>query len=85
MDGPPLDVRERLAATLRARGELDWLELWPDVMRWRAHLLEALGAVEPTGADWLPRDGGWSAIETVGQGIGVTALAAQTLPAEVAA
>jgi hypothetical protein len=65
MNGPPPDVRERIAATLRARGELDWLELWPDVMRWRGHLLEALGAVEPADADWQPRDGGWSATQVL--------------------
>ena len=61
----PQDLADRLRSELIRQGqELDWLELWPDVVRARVEVLEVLSAVDRETAE-RSNDDGWSICETL--------------------
>ena len=55
-------IRDRL---LRRASDLDWAELWPEVVSARLALLEAIGGVSDAQADWKPAPAEWSIAETI--------------------
>ena len=63
------DLADRLRGKLIRQGEdLDWLELWPDIVRARVDVLNTLRAVDNEVAQRHPADsrgGGWSICETL--------------------
>jgi hypothetical protein len=55
-------MRERLLA----RGEqVDWASLWPEVLRARLRLLDAIAGVTEEQAAWKPSPEDWSIAETI--------------------
>lgn len=69
----PQDLADRLRSELIRQGqELDWLDLWPDVVRARVDVLNTLSAVDDELAERHPpasgsdsSGGGWSICETL--------------------
>ena len=61
-DGWKQTIRDRL---LRRASDLDWAELWPEVVSARLALLEAIADVSDAQAGWKPSPEEWSIAETV--------------------
>ena len=65
----PQDLADRLRSELTRQGqELDWLELWPVVVRARIEVLDALSAIDNQTAersDEHAAEAGWSICETL--------------------
>ena len=65
----PQNLADRLRSELTRQGqELDWLELWPDVVRARIEVLDALSAIDNQTAersDEHAAEAGWSICETL--------------------
>lgn len=68
MTTPPLSedwqraIRERL---LTRAADLDWAELWPEVVTARLALLEAIAEISEEQATWKPSPDDWSISETI--------------------
>lgn len=55
-------IRERL---LRRGADLDWSEIWPEVVTARVELLDAIARISEEQAAWKPSATDWSIAETI--------------------
>jgi len=63
---PPPDWQAAIRSRLITRAaDLDWAELWPEVVAMRASLLAAIAPVSEAQAAWKPAADAWSIAETV--------------------
>ncbi len=68
MTNPPLseDWQRSISERLLRRGaDLDWSELWPEVVSARTELLDAIARITEEQAAWKPSADEWSIAETI--------------------